>query len=103
MVRGRGALKSGAPESEAPLESPMVKKRMTGSWTRSLAAAAVVVGFVALFAAAVEPSVVRGASMFPTLHDGDRILVERLTPQSGALTRGDVIVLEPPAPTASAT
>lgn len=34
--------------------------------------------------------------MFPALHDGERILVECVTPRLGSLARGDVVVLEPP-------
>lgn len=44
----------------------------------------------------LQPSIVRGASMLPALHDGDRILVECVTPKLGAIGRGDVVVLEPP-------
>lgn len=51
--------------------------------------------FVALFEV-FQPSVVRGASMIPTLQDGERILVECVTPRFGAIERGAVVVLEPP-------
>jgi signal peptidase I len=34
--------------------------------------------------------------MRPTLVDGERILVECLTPRLGSLSRGAVVVLEPP-------
>ncbi len=44
----------------------------------------------------LQPSVVRGASMVPTLHDGERILVERMIPLFGSLLRDDVVVLAPP-------
>ena len=39
---------------------------------------------------------VSGASMEPTLHTGDRILVERLTPKFKGLNRGDIVILHPP-------
>jgi signal peptidase I len=42
------------------------------------------------------PEVVFGASMEPTLHTGERILVERLTNRFGEYERGDVVVLNPP-------
>lgn len=45
----------------------------------------------------VQPAVVRGASMHPTLHDGERIFIEPFTPWLGALSRGDIVVLAPPA------
>lgn len=44
----------------------------------------------------IQPSLVRGASMRPTLEDGERILVERITPSFGALALHDVVVLAPP-------
>lgn len=45
----------------------------------------------------VEPFAVSSSSMSPTLHDGDQVLVEKLTPHFGDLTRGDVIVFTAPA------
>lgn len=52
-------------------------------------------GVVVLFCF-FEPSVVRGASMRPALADGESIVIDRFTPRFGALSRHDVIVLEPP-------
>lgn len=43
-----------------------------------------------------EPFTVRSSSMSPTLHDGDQVLVEKLSPRFGDLARGDVIVFEAP-------
>ncbi len=42
------------------------------------------------------PEQVVGASMTPTLHTGDRILVQRLTKLFREFTRGEIVVLEPP-------
>ncbi len=42
------------------------------------------------------PEQVVGASMQPTLHTGDRILVQRLTKHFRSFTRGEIVVLEPP-------
>lgn len=42
------------------------------------------------------PEVVYGASMEPTLHTSERILVERITPKFRELKRGDIVVLHPP-------
>ena len=42
------------------------------------------------------PEVVSGASMEPTLHDGERILVERVSKRFNGFSRGDVIVFHPP-------
>jgi signal peptidase I len=44
----------------------------------------------------VEPHVVSGPSMLPTLEEGDRLLVEKLTPHVGLLGRGQLIVFRDP-------
>src|SRR5438094_188831 len=41
-------------------------------------------------------SVVRGSSMAPGIHDGDRILVDRLSYLFQDVRRGDVVVLQYP-------
>jgi signal peptidase I len=51
-----------------------------------------VVAYVLLF----HLSVVRGASMAPGIHDGDRILVDHLSYVLGEVHRGDVVVLRCP-------
>jgi signal peptidase I len=40
--------------------------------------------------------VVEGSSMAPSLHSGDRLLMEKVTPRLGILGHGDVVVVEPP-------
>jgi signal peptidase I len=42
------------------------------------------------------PEQVVGASMEPTLHTGDRILVQRLSKHFRDFVRGEIVVLEPP-------
>lgn len=42
------------------------------------------------------PEVVSGASMEPTLYDGERILVEKVSKRFNGFSRGDVIVFHPP-------
>lgn len=44
----------------------------------------------------VEPHAVSGPSMLPTLEEGDRLLVEKLTPHVGLLVRGQLIVFRDP-------
>jgi signal peptidase I len=51
-----------------------------------------VVAYILLF----HLSVVRGASMNPGIHDGDRILVEHLPFVFGGVRRGDIVVLRCP-------
>jgi signal peptidase I len=43
-----------------------------------------------------EPFTVRSSSMSPTLHTGDQILAEKLTPRLRHLDRGDVVVFTAP-------
>jgi signal peptidase I len=60
--------------------------------------AAVLALLVLLLAVSVsEPFTVRSSSMAPTLHTGDQILAERLTPRFGHLERGDLVVFRAPA------
>jgi len=44
----------------------------------------------------IEPHAVVGSSMLPTLEEGDRLLVETLTPHVGLLLRGQLIVFRDP-------
>jgi signal peptidase I len=53
---------------------------------------------VALLAALLvsEPFTVRSSSMSPTLHTGDQILAEKLTPRFKSLHRNDLVVFDAP-------
>ncbi|MCB9879613.1 MAG: signal peptidase I [Planctomycetes bacterium] len=44
----------------------------------------------------IQVSIVRGNSMEPALHDGDRLVVDRVTYNFGDVGRGDVVVLRYP-------
>jgi signal peptidase I len=44
----------------------------------------------------IQVSVVKGHSMEPCLHDGDRLVVDRVSYSLGDITRGDVVVLRYP-------
>ncbi len=65
-----------------------------------LAAAASLVQYVGLgvvaYVLVFHLSVVRGSSMSPGIHDGDRILVDHLSYVIGGVHRGDVVVLQCP-------
>lgn len=52
--------------------------------------------FLAVYVFVAFPEVVVGASMEPTLHTGERLLVERLTPRLNKLKRGDIIIFNAP-------
>ncbi len=51
---------------------------------------------VALHVFAIQVSVVRGHSMEPCLHDGDRLVVDRVAYNLGDANRGDVAILRYP-------
>ncbi len=44
----------------------------------------------------VQVSIVKGNSMEPCLHDGDRLVVDRVSYELGSVGRGDVVVLRYP-------
>lgn len=44
----------------------------------------------------LQVSIVRGSSMEPCLHDGDRLVVDRVSYSMAEVTRGDVVVLRNP-------
>lgn len=51
---------------------------------------------IVIYLGVAFPEVVQGASMEPTLHTGERILVERLSKHFRPYERGDIVVLHPP-------
>jgi signal peptidase I len=87
---------AGARDPTLPAEMEGGARRGRGRWLRSLGLVACALGVGTFFTQVLQPSIVRGASMRPTLEDGDRIFVECLSPHFGALRRGDVVVLVPP-------
>jgi signal peptidase I len=78
-----------------PMTVPVTLRRLL-SWVRAMAVPASAAVVAVAILEAVYPSVVRGASMRPTLEDGERILIERFTPTFGSILAGDVVVIEPP-------
>jgi len=44
----------------------------------------------------IQVSVVKGTSMEPCLHDGDRLVVDRVSYSLGDVARGDVVILRYP-------
>ncbi len=58
----------------------------------------VVIGaiFALIYLFVAQPHKVSGLSMFPTFHDGDYIMTDKLTPRFSPYKRGDVIVLKNP-------
>ncbi len=56
-----------------------------------------VVVVIAFQAFVAQPYRVEHGSMLSTLHDGEMVLVDKLTPRLGGVHRGDIIVFDPPA------
>jgi signal peptidase I len=81
----------GAIEPELAIEPAVEGQRRPLSTWLHLAVAAVV-----LYAALFHLSVVRGSSMFPSIRDGDRILIDPLTFLLQGIQRGDIVVLQYP-------
>lgn len=61
-------------------------------WVLHIAAAIAIALLIVKFVAQV--TVVIGSSMEPTLHDHNKLMMEKITPRFGNLDRGDIIVLE---------
>ncbi len=72
-----------------------LRRRNAGAGVRDLLLAIVVLAL--LQASVLQVSVVRGTSMEPTLHDGDRLVVDRLARRIDGIEHGDVVVLRNPA------
>ena len=80
-----------ATESEAiqePASAP--SRRPIGAWLQL--ALSVLLLYLGLF----HLSVVRGSSMAPSIHDGDRILIDPLSYLVHPVERGDIVVLKYP-------
>lgn len=77
--------------SETP--PPAQRRRGPGWFVWTLQATLLaLVGYLCIF----NLSVVRGSSMAPRIHDGDRILIDHLSYVFGEVRRGDIVVLKYP-------
>ena len=52
--------------------------------------------FVVIYWLIAQPNQVRGASMFPTFHDGEYILTDKISYRFSEPKRGDVVILKSP-------
>jgi signal peptidase I len=92
VVGGRAERDQGdAAEWEAIQEPASAPPRRPLAWWLRMA----VTGLV-LYAGAFHLSVVRGSSMAPSIHDGDRILIDPLSALLQGVRRGDIVVLKYP-------
>lgn len=92
-----------SPDDDRDIEVAHLKRdSMSGLWNESIRLARdvflILVVFVLLGVFAVQPVVVEGTSMLPHLHDGERLLVNKLVYYNiqsvrwGHLDRGDIVV-----------
>ena len=84
--------------AEQPGEaSPAIGRRMAFAlWElcKTLAIVAVLVAGIRSFV--VEAYVIHGASMEPTFHNDERLLVSKIAPRFESIERGDVIIFQHP-------
>jgi signal peptidase I len=88
---GAGEEHGGAAGEEAIQEPVSAPPRRPLAWWLRL----VLTGLV-VYVGAFHLSVVRGSSMAPSIHDGDRILIDPLGPLLQGVRRGDIVVLKYP-------
>jgi signal peptidase I len=69
--------------------NPILKEIL--DWILHIAIAILAGIFIVTFIA--QRTIVDGSSMLPTLHDGDQLIVEKITPRLSKLKRGDVVTL----------
>jgi signal peptidase I len=92
-----------SPEDDRDIDVVRIgREARRGLWTESLRLARdiflIIVVFILLGVFAVQPVVVEGTSMLPQLHDGERLLVNKLIYYKidgvswGHLERGDIVV-----------
>jgi signal peptidase I len=108
-VRARGGLTSEAPRSwQLPAPHPQTEFTVPGCFDTPkrnplnalsigfIVCALSVLSYYAVSRYIVTAVVVQGASMLPTLHDGDRFLLNRWAYLMHAPQRGDVVVIKDP-------
>lgn len=78
----------------APTDNAADVNRSIKEWGKSLVITLIAVLVIKAFV--VEAYVVRGASMEPTLKDGERLLLEKVSKRLGGFARGDIIVFRYP-------
>ncbi len=77
--------------------SPLSPLTRPSRWLSALGSGAqICVLAIVAYALLFHLSIVRGSSMVPGIHDGDRILVDHLSYVLGDVRRGDVVVLRCP-------
>jgi signal peptidase I len=96
-IKAEGAVATPAPEVAQQKEAAKPEKSLLTeiwSWLRDLAVAAVICLLLIIYIA--QPFRVEKTSMEPLLHDGDRILVSKISLMLEPIKRGDIVVLNNP-------
>jgi signal peptidase I len=86
------AVRAPEPPSAAPAQPSSPGRPLISTVTLLQTVGLALVTYVSLF----HLSVVRGSSMAPSIHDGDRILIDPLSYLFAEIERGDIVVLQYP-------
>ncbi|MEC0695300.1 signal peptidase I sipT [Bacillus atrophaeus] len=79
-------------EKNPKTEKPVKKKSNTyWEWAKAIVIAVVLALLIRHFL--FEPYLVEGSSMYPTLHDGERLFVNKTVNYVGELKRGDIVII----------
>ena len=61
-------------------------------WIKHIVIAVLIAVFIIAFIG--QRTVVNKTSMVPTLHDGDNLIIEKITPRLGIFERGDIVIIQ---------
>ena len=87
-----------APNPRGPSSARMSSARVSGGRPPQVLSSMLQVGALALvtYLCLFNFSIVRGSSMAPRIHDGDRILIDHFSYMMAPVERGDIVVLKYP-------
>ena len=81
----------------APVAAPPARPRRTNWLVETIITVVLALGlYLVIQAVIVQTYRVEGHSMDDSLHDGQHLLIDKLTPRFDDYSRGDVVVLHPP-------
>lgn len=81
----------------APVAPPRARRRRTNWFVETVVTVVLALGlYLVIQALVVQTFRVEGHSMDDSLHDGQHLLIDKLTPRFDDYSRGDVVVLHPP-------
>jgi signal peptidase I len=80
------------PETAGPIAAPRRRRRLAGELPLLVLAAVVIALLLKTFV--LQAFFIPSTSMYPTLHEGDRVLVEKVVYRFGEPEGGDIVVFE---------